>query len=73
MSQINRRSFIKTVAVASSASVLTIPMTACAGPGGAKGGAKARVIVIGGGYGGATAAKYVKMLDNNIDVTLIST
>ena len=33
---------------------------------------KARVVVIGGGYGGATAAKYVRMLSNyQIDVTLI--
>ncbi len=33
---------------------------------------KARVIVVGGGYGGATAAKYVRMLsDYKIDVTLI--
>lgn len=33
---------------------------------------KARVIVVGGGYGGATAAKYVRMLSNyKIDVTMI--
>ena len=33
---------------------------------------KARVVVIGGGYGGATAAKYVRMLSNyQIDVVLI--
>jgi sulfide dehydrogenase [flavocytochrome c] flavoprotein subunit len=70
MSQINRRDFIKTVAAASSASVLTIPMSACAGPA-AKGGAKARVVVVGGGFGGATAAKYVKMMDPAIEVTLI--
>ena len=34
--------------------------------------AKAKVVVIGGGYGGATAAKYVRMLSNyTIDVVLI--
>lgn len=34
--------------------------------------AKAKVLVIGGGYGGATAAKYVRMLsDYKIDVVLI--
>lgn len=34
--------------------------------------AKARVVVVGGGYGGATAAKYVRMLsDYKIDVVLI--
>ncbi len=34
--------------------------------------AKAKVVVIGGGYGGATAAKYVRMLSNyQIDVVLV--
>ncbi len=34
--------------------------------------AKARVLVVGGGYGGATAAKYVRMLsDQKIDVVLV--
>jgi NADPH-dependent 2,4-dienoyl-CoA reductase/sulfur reductase-like enzyme len=34
--------------------------------------AKARVVVIGGGYGGATAARYVRMLsDYRIDVVLV--
>lgn len=43
----------------------------CAGlPGGIP--SKARVIVVGGGYGGATAAKYVRMFsDYKIDVVLI--
>jgi sulfide dehydrogenase [flavocytochrome c] flavoprotein subunit len=65
MSQINRRNFIKSLAAASSASVLTIPNSAHAGL------AKARVVVVGGGFGGATAAKYVKMMDPAIEVTLI--
>jgi len=34
--------------------------------------AKARVVVVGGGYGGATAAKYVRLLsDHRIDVVVI--
>ena len=34
--------------------------------------AKARVVVVGGGYGGATAAKYVRILsDHRIDVVLV--
>ena len=42
----------------------------CATSGGAPGHAK--VVVIGGGYGGATAAKYVRLLsDHKIDVVLI--
>jgi sulfide dehydrogenase [flavocytochrome c] flavoprotein chain len=33
--------------------------------------AKARVVVIGGGYGGATAARYARMLDPSIEVVLV--
>lgn len=32
---------------------------------------KARVAVVGGGYGGATAAKYIRMLDPAIEVVLV--
>jgi NADPH-dependent 2,4-dienoyl-CoA reductase/sulfur reductase-like enzyme len=32
---------------------------------------KARVVVVGGGFGGATAAKYVRLLDPSIDVALV--
>lgn len=32
---------------------------------------KARVVVVGGGYGGATAAKYLRLLDPAIDVVLV--
>ena len=70
MSQFNRRQFIKAFTAASSATVISVPLSACAGSG-KSGSGKARVIVIGGGYGGATAAKYVKLLDGGIDVTLI--
>jgi sulfite dehydrogenase len=40
----------------------------CAGTGGA---GKARVVVIGGGYGGATAAKYMRLWDPGIDVVMV--
>src|SRR5918992_252327 len=33
--------------------------------------AKRRVVVIGGGWGGATAAKYVRLTDPSVDVTLL--
>jgi sulfide dehydrogenase [flavocytochrome c] flavoprotein chain len=33
--------------------------------------AKAKVVVVGGGFGGATAAKYLKRIDPGIDVTLV--
>jgi len=32
---------------------------------------KARVVVVGGGFGGATAAKYIRMWDPKIDVVLV--
>src|SRR5258707_4675629 len=48
---------------------LALGLAGCAAmPGGAP---KARVAVVGGGYGGATAAKYIRMLDPSIEVVLI--
>jgi sulfite dehydrogenase len=32
---------------------------------------KARVVVVGGGFGGATAAKYIRMWDPSVDVVLV--
>ena len=61
--KLNRRSFIGTAAAASA---LTAPMVRAAGHG------KPRVVVVGGGAGGATAARYIaKDSDGEIDVTLI--
>ena len=34
-------------------------------------GKNARVVVVGGGFGGATTAKYLRTLDKNIQVTLV--
>ncbi len=62
---ISRRTFGKITGAAAATSA--IGLNACAG--GKM--AKARVVVIGGGFGGATAAKYVRKLDPSIDVTLI--
>ena len=60
-----RRSFLQ-----SSAALSLLGLGACATTGSIP--AKARVVVIGGGYGGATAAKYVRLLsDYKIDVVLI--
>jgi len=61
----NRRDFLKlTVAGAGVAT-----LGSCAG--GLFGGSKARVVVVGGGFGGATAAKYLRMWDPSIEVTVI--
>ncbi|MBW7900711.1 MAG: FCSD flavin-binding domain-containing protein [Rhodocyclaceae bacterium] len=62
---LNRRDFIKTLGA--TAGVATLG--GCAG-----GASKARghVVVVGGGYGGATAAKYLRLWSNgSVDVTLI--
>ncbi len=54
----------------SSAALGLLGLGACATPASIPN--KARVVVIGGGYGGATAAKYVRLLsDHKIDVVLI--
>ncbi len=57
-----RRDFIK---AAGAAGVLSL--AGCAGMGARKG----RVVVIGGGYGGATAAKYIRMWDPGVDVVMV--
>jgi NADPH-dependent 2,4-dienoyl-CoA reductase/sulfur reductase-like enzyme len=63
--KIQRRSFLQ-----SSAALSLLGLGACASTGSIP--AKAKVVVIGGGYGGATAAKYVRLLsDYKIDVVLI--
>ena len=62
MSKYNRRSFVKIMAT--SAATLSMPSLAF--------GALPRVVVIGGGAGGATAAKYIaKDSKGKVDVTLI--
>ncbi len=65
MSVIDRRGFIKLLAAAPLASILTVPNTTHAS------GKKRVVVVVGGGFGGATAAKYIKRMDSKIKVTLI--
>ncbi|NOX91257.1 MAG: NAD(P)/FAD-dependent oxidoreductase [Gammaproteobacteria bacterium] len=67
MSQVNRREFIKmlgAVGVVSATSGLILPGSVMAG-------AKARVVVVGGGFGGATCANYLRQYDSSLDVTLI--
>ena len=59
-----RRDFLKVGAAAAA-----VGLAGCAGlPGG---GSKARVVVVGGGYGGATAAKYIRLFDPSIEVVLV--
>jgi NADPH-dependent 2,4-dienoyl-CoA reductase/sulfur reductase-like enzyme len=60
----NRRQFLK----AASAGVAATGLSGCAV---APSAPRARVVVVGGGYGGATAARYLRLLDDSIDVVLV--
>jgi sulfide dehydrogenase [flavocytochrome c] flavoprotein chain len=66
---VTRREFLKWLSVGAGASALggceTSNAVREASPG------SARVVVVGGGFGGATAAKYVKMWAPDIDVVLV--
>lgn len=63
-----RRQFIQGAGTGSALGAMGL-MSGCASIGS---GSSAKVVVVGGGYGGATAAKYVRMWSNyGIDVTLI--
>lgn len=69
-SRFKRRALIKAMAASGAALSFTAPLSAQAmskepeakGP---------KVVVIGGGFGGATCAKYLKRFDSNIQVTLV--
>src|SRR5918993_4454543 len=54
-----RRDFLKLAGAASIAGCATTAPS------------KARVVVIGGGFGGSTAAKYIRLWDPSIDVVLV--
>jgi len=66
MSKMNRRDFGKLLAISFTGAATGI----IGAPSIAKANSK-RVIVIGGGFGGAAAARYIKKFDPSIDVTLI--
>lgn len=67
MSKYTRRDFIKVtgVATASALAAASWPLVALPKVTGS------RVVIIGGGYGGATCAKYIRKLAPGIDVTLV--
>jgi sulfide dehydrogenase [flavocytochrome c] flavoprotein subunit len=71
MSKITRRDFLRLTGAGAAAGAFGSPLAAFAqGP--VKNGAKgARVVVIGGGFGGATCAKYLKLYDAGLTVTLV--
>ena len=63
MKQLSRRQFLRTSGLGVAAfGAMQAPLF---------GQARRRVIVIGGGWGGATAAKYLRLIDPSIEVTLL--
>lgn len=66
---LNRREFIKSATAVAAGSAVVGSLAGCATAGRASGG---HVVVVGGGYGGATAAKYLRMWSNGgVKVTLV--
>jgi sulfide dehydrogenase [flavocytochrome c] flavoprotein subunit len=66
MRNLTRRSFVRMMAAAGAASsVLAWPIVSLAGK------ASGRVVVVGGGFGGASCAKYLSRLAPGIEVTLV--
>jgi sulfide dehydrogenase [flavocytochrome c] flavoprotein chain len=63
--KITRRSFNRMLGVGATGAVASLAAPAVIAAQGAK------VVVIGGGFGGATAAKYLKRFDPKLDVTLV--
>ncbi|MEO5366181.1 MAG: NAD(P)/FAD-dependent oxidoreductase [Magnetococcus sp. WYHC-3] len=63
MSNLTRRHFVKLSGAAAALGAVGFAPTVRA--------AQRKVVVVGGGYGGAVAAKYLKMGDPSLDVTLI--
>jgi sulfide dehydrogenase [flavocytochrome c] flavoprotein subunit len=59
----NRRDFVKATGAIAAVGALGAPSIVL--------GQGKKVVVVGGGTGGATAAKYIKMADGGIDVTII--
>jgi sulfide dehydrogenase [flavocytochrome c] flavoprotein subunit len=69
MSTMDRRRLLQGLALSGAAGSLGL-LSACATSGGSP--TKAQVVVVGGGYGGATVSKYIRLLsDHSIDVMMI--
>ena len=61
--KMNRREFAKAAGAATAVGLVGVPPLAL--------GAAKKVVVVGGGTGGATAARYIKLADASVDVTII--
>ncbi|MGD8559560.1 MAG: NAD(P)/FAD-dependent oxidoreductase [Gammaproteobacteria bacterium] len=69
MSNYTRRDFIKIAGVSTASALGTMGWPMIAMP--KVGRATSRVVVIGGGYGGATCSKYIRKLAPGVEVTLV--
>lgn len=68
---LKRRNFLKLLgAGAGAGAVATVGLSGCATQAAAPAHGK-KVVVVGGGYGGTIAAKYIRMMDPTMEVTLI--
>jgi len=65
MAEISRRDFLRIGGAAAALGAVGFPGLSFAA------GSSKRVVVVGGGIGGATAAKYIRLADPSIEVTLI--
>ena len=65
MNSLNRRRFLQWLGTASALSAFGVPSLSFSKPG-------ARVVVVGGGFGGATCANYLKRFDPSLAVTRIA-
>ncbi len=63
MANFTRRKFIQVAGGAAAASSLGFPAIV--------GAASKKVVIVGGGTAGATAAKYIRMADSSVDVTIV--
>ena len=63
MARIDRRDFLQYSGAATAAALLPMPAIAQSGGG--------RIVVVGGGFAGATCARALRKLDPRIDVTLV--
>ncbi|ENL6833790.1 NAD(P)/FAD-dependent oxidoreductase [Pseudomonas aeruginosa] len=62
MNSLNRRKFIQICGGGLALAALPFSLSAATG---------ARIVVVGGGFGGATAAKYLRLLGGDLNVTLV--
>jgi sulfide dehydrogenase [flavocytochrome c] flavoprotein subunit len=65
MRNLSRRKFIKLLGATGAGLSASSLLTSCSK------GTSARVVIIGGGFGGSTCAKYLHRFDNSLEITLI--